>query len=415
MAGKGVGNQLPERPFGCFAQLVPDPFSRFVVIIPCVNHCRFASNDLQSAANLVPFHGFNKLLAEGEHDMVNVGIVGIGFMGMIHYLSYQKVRGVKVVALCEQDKKRLAGDWRTIKGNFGPSGTLMDLSGIATYSDPAQLAADSNIDYVDICLPPALHADVAIQSLSAGKHVFCEKPMALTVPDTRRMVRAAEKADRLLMIGHVLPLFPEYQFAYQAVTSGKYGRLLGGSFKRVISDPLWLPDYYKPDRIGGPMLDLHIHDAHFIRLLFGMPTTISSRGRMRGDVVEYFNSQFGFDDSELVVSATSGVIYQQSRSFTHAFEIHLEKATLTYEFAVVDDQPVVLMPMTVLPAKGKARRPKLGSGDPLDAFQAEMKEVVNSIRKQESSPFLAGDLARDAITLCQKQTESVKKGKMVKV
>ena len=60
--------------------------------------------------------------------MINVGIAGIGFMGMIHYLAYQKIRGVKVRAICEQDPKRLAGDWRTIKGNFGPQGEMMDLS-----------------------------------------------------------------------------------------------------------------------------------------------------------------------------------------------------------------------------------------------------------------------------------------------
>ena len=58
----------------------------------------------------------------GAHNMIRVGIAGIGFMGMTHYLAYQKIRGVKVAALCEQDAKRLAGDWRSIKGNFGPAG-----------------------------------------------------------------------------------------------------------------------------------------------------------------------------------------------------------------------------------------------------------------------------------------------------
>lgn len=347
--------------------------------------------------------------------MINVGIAGIGFMGMIHYLSYQKVRGVHVVALCEQDKKRLSGDWRGIKGNFGPPGKMMDLSGIQRYSRLDDMLADTSVELVDICLPPAWHADIAVKAFGAGKHVFCEKPMALTVPDTRRMVLAAQKADKQLMIGHVLPLFPEFNFAYKTVTSGQYGKLLGGSFKRVISDPLWLPDYYKPDKIGGPMLDLHIHDAHFIRLLCGMPTSVTSQGRMRGKVVEYFNSQFSFDDPRLSVSATSGVIYQQGRAFTHGYEIHLQDATLLYEFAVIDDKPVTLMPCTVLTSQGKVIRPKLGSGDPLDAFEMEVKEVTKSIRRGSPPTFLAGDLARDAIVLCHKQTESVQRGRRVKI
>ena len=69
------------------------------------------------------------------------------------------------------------------------------------------------------------------------------------------------------------------------------------------------------------MLDLHVHDAHFIRLLFGMPVSVTSQGRMRGEVVEYFNTQFSFADPALMASATSGVIYQQGRSFTHGYEI----------------------------------------------------------------------------------------------
>jgi predicted dehydrogenase len=105
--------------------------------------------------------------------MIKVGIAGVGFMGMIHYLAYQKVQGAKVAALCEQDPKRLAGDWRSIKGNFGPPGQVMDLGNIARYAKLEDLLGDPNLDAIDICLPPSWHAKVAIDALRAGKHVFC--------------------------------------------------------------------------------------------------------------------------------------------------------------------------------------------------------------------------------------------------
>ena len=90
--------------------------------------------------------------------MLRVGIVGIGFMGMIHYLAYQKVRGVKVAAVCSRDKKKLAGDWRGIKGNFGPPGEQMDLKGIRTSVRGEDLSSDPQIDFIDInCLPRRLH------------------------------------------------------------------------------------------------------------------------------------------------------------------------------------------------------------------------------------------------------------------
>jgi len=346
--------------------------------------------------------------------MLRVGIAGIGFMGWIHWLAYQRVRTARVVAVCTRDRKKLAGDWRGIKGNFGPPGEKVDLSGIAAYATFDELLADKEVDMVDLCLPPHLHADATIEALRAGKHVLCEKPMALTAADCTRMVTAARKAKRQLMIAHVLPFFPEYAHAWKVVDSGKYGRLLGGWFRRVISDPLWLKDFYKPDRVGGPLIDLHVHDAHFIRLLFGMPTKLASQGRMRGDVVEYCQTQFQFRDPKLVVSATSGVIDQQGRPFTHAFEIHLERATLHYDFAALADG-MELMPLKVFTPDGKVTRPKLGKGDPVLAFEAEIKEATASAAKNKPSPLLSGELARDAIILCQKQTESVKKGRAVNI
>jgi predicted dehydrogenase len=347
--------------------------------------------------------------------MTKVGIVGIGFMGMIHFLSYRRVKGAKVVAICEQDKTRLAGDWRSIKGNFGPQGEMMDLAGIERYQSIDDLVADKNVELVDICLPTAAHPATAIKALAAGKHVFCEKPIALTTTDAKKMVAAAEKARKQLAIGHVLPYFAEFGFVLKAATSKKYGKLLGGSFKRITADPLWLKNYYDPKIIGGPLLDLHIHDAHFIRLLFGMPQAVFSVGRMRGEVVEFFNSTFVYPDRSLAVTATSGAINQQGRSFTHAFEVHFEKATVIYDMAVVDGKAELPTPLTVLRHDGKVERPPLAAGDATDAYVAEIQEVLKCIRSGKPSGILSGDLARDAVVLCQKQAESVASGRLVKV
>lgn len=346
--------------------------------------------------------------------MVRVGIVGLGFMGMIHYLAYQKVKGARVVAMCETDPVRLAGDWRSIKGNFGPPGQVMDLSGIARYPRLEELLADKNVDVVDVCLPPAAHAPAAVAASAAGKHVFCEKPITLKPEDADRMVAAARAAGKQLLIGHVLPFFPEFRFAYEAVTSGRYGKLIGGSFKRIISDPLWLREFYNPDVTGGPMIDLHIHDAHFIRVLCGMPTGVHTVGRMRGAVAELFNTQFVFPDPNLFATAASGALRQQGRPFTHAFEIYLEKATLLYDSATIGDQPFNL-PLSVLQEDGTVERPALGSGDSTDSFAAEITEVVRAVETNTPSPLLAGDLARDALVLAQKQTQSLVEKRFVKV
>src|SRR5262245_32140302 len=123
--------------------------------------------------------------------MIRIGIVGIGFMGMIHYLASRNLMGAQVTAICSRDSKKLAGDWRTIRGNFGPPGQMMVLSGIKKYDRLEKLLADPEIDLVDICNPTHLHPDTAMQALKAGKHVLVEKCISLDTRDADAMVETA--------------------------------------------------------------------------------------------------------------------------------------------------------------------------------------------------------------------------------
>jgi predicted dehydrogenase len=331
--------------------------------------------------------------------MLRIGIHGLGFMGMMHYLAYQQLSGVQITAICESLPERRKGDWTGIKGNFGPQGTKMDLSGIKTYAEAGELLADPNIDLVDICLPPNQHAPMTIAALKAGKHVFSEKPIALSLADADAMTATAEAHKKLFMVGHVLPFLPAYAFVYEAVQTNKYGKLIGGHFDRVISDPVWLKDFYNMSTIGGPLLDLHIHDAHFIRLLFGMPKQVQSVGRLRGEVPEYFNTQFVFADPNCVVTSTSGCIFQQGRPFMARSEVHFEKATL-----VLDGGGV-----TILTEDGNSLPAEVPALDEVGWFENELKELTHSVSRGQVSPILGGTLARDALLIALKEMESIQK------
>jgi predicted dehydrogenase len=336
--------------------------------------------------------------------MLRIGIHGLGFMGMMHYLAYQKLSAnhkinCRVTAICESLPERRKGDWTAIKGNFGPQGTQMDLTGIKTYADADELFADPNVDMVDICLPPNQHAKMTIAALNAGKHAFCEKPIALSLSDADAMTAAAEANKKLFMVGHVLPFIPPYAFVYEAVQTNKYGKLIGGHFDRVISDPVWLKDFYNMSTIGGPLLDLHIHDAHFIRLLFGMPKQVQSIGRLRGEVPEYFSTLFTFADQSLVVTSTSGCIFQQGRPFMARSEVHFEKATIVIDGAGT----------TILTEDGKSLPAELPALDEVGWFINETKEVVDSVSRGQVSPILGGSLARDALVIALKEMESIQK------
>ncbi|TWT75583.1 Glucose--fructose oxidoreductase precursor [Posidoniimonas polymericola] len=343
---------------------------------------------------------------------MRIGVAGIGFMGMVHYLSYQGIEGAEVAAICDPNPRRRAGDWTGIKGNFGPAGEQMDLTGVAAFESLDDLITCPEVDLVDLCLPPSLHADAAVAALEGGKHVFCEKPMAMTAAECDRMLAAAEANDRRLLIGHVLPFFPEYAWALEAIESGRHGRVVGGSFRRVISDPAWLQHYWDAAKVGGPMLDLHIHDAHFIRKAFGMPTGVTARGSLREGLAEHWHSLLEFAQPGLTTHVEGGVLNQAGRPFLHGFEIQLERATLMFEFAVTTtadgDQAGYTCPPTILEESGVATRIELGDGDPMHAFRRELQRVVEAVGQGADAGPLACELARDAIVICDLQSASLR-------
>lgn len=348
--------------------------------------------------------------------MVRIGVVGIGFMGMIHYYATKRIKGAKVVAICTRDPKKLSGDWTSIQGNFGPRGGMEDLSKIRKYNSIEEILKDKAIDLLDICLPTHLHKEVSLKGLKAGKHVLVEKPIAIALKDANEMVAAAERAKKNLMVGQVLPFFAEFAYAKKTIESGAYGRLLGAHFKRLTSKPAWSPDIADVSKSGGPGIDLHIHDTHFIQLVCGVPKQVYSKGILTtGGYVQYLTTQYIYEDKDLVVSCSSGGISQKGRAFTHGFEIYMEKATLLFEFATLGNKPSVSRPLTLLTSDGKVTNPKLKSSDPIDAFADEIQYAVDAIRKNQEPTALSGEGAKNALLLCYKEAESIKKGRAITV
>lgn len=339
---------------------------------------------------------------------VKIGIVGIGFMGMVHYLAAQRVKGVKVAAVCSRDAKKRGGDWRGIQGNFGPAGEKMELGSIERYSRLEDLLDDPQIDLVDICTPPTNHAAAVIASLKAGKHVLVEKPICLETREADTMMRTARQTGKLLMVGQVLPFNPDFGFAAQAVLSGKYGNLKAAHFKRVISQPDWSNEVADASQNGGPAIDLHIHDTHFVGLIAGIPKKVFSIGVVEHKVVQYLDTCYIYDQGGPAITASCGALNQKGRPFSHGFEIYLEDATLLFDSDGGG--------LRLLNKKRKVEVPKIkGSGDPLAPFQAELHLAAEAVSGGEEPAYLSGQLARDALALCHLECQSVVTGKAVAV
>ncbi len=127
-----------------------------------------------------------------------VGLLGLGVMGRRHLDAYRSLPGVEVLT---RTSARFAH--------------LQDPD--ALYE---AMIADPELDALDICLPTALHAPLTIAALDAGKHVLCEKPMALTVEACGRMLEAGKRNKGVLMVAHVLRFWPAYRVLHDAVAQG---------------------------------------------------------------------------------------------------------------------------------------------------------------------------------------------------
>jgi predicted dehydrogenase len=211
------------------------------------------------------------------------GICGLGCMGRSHFARLQQQPAARVVAVCDADQRRRTGDWNDALGNMATVQTdrgQAPLADLHQYAEPRALIADPDVDAVLITLPTALHAEVAIAALEGGKHVLCEKPMAIRVGDCDRMLQAAERNGRTLMVAQCIRFWPQYELIKRYIDEGRLGRVRFMTLRRLGSPPTysfhnWLLD---ATQSGGALLDLHVHDVDFAHHVFGVPETITARG-----------------------------------------------------------------------------------------------------------------------------------------
>ncbi len=334
---------------------------------------------------------------------MRAGIVGVGFMSWIHYLAYQRSDLATLGGFCSRSESKRNGDWTDIKGNFGPPGEQIDVSQMNVCESLDELLQDDSIDLIDICLPPSLHPEAIEKCLAAGKKVLCEKPLALDAATCQRLAQSA--VDGSLMVAHILPFMPEFKILVDAASDRRWGNPVAGRFKRTISPPDWIPDFYDRSSVGGPLVDLHVHDAHLIRLLFGMPAAAHCVSRKQDGSVMFYESVFEFDRPGMAVSAGGGVIDSPARGFTHGYEVSFEQATVQFEFAAYADGSTNMIPVTIMHADGRVERPQLGDGDPVNAFVAEIDAVAHSVASGNVSPILDANIAADALAICEMQQD----------
>lgn len=197
-------------------------------------------------------------------DKTRIGLVGTGDIGRLHAQALRKRSDVEL-CVCEGVK---AGGAERFARDYGA----------VVYSNYAQMLSDPSIIAVDICVPNDLHRDYVEKAAAAGKHILCEKPIATSLEDAGAMLKTADHAGVLLMVAHPLRFWPEYIKMREIIKSRRFGSCLAITLRRMLSllssvrgEGAWR---LRPERMGGAILDLQIHDLDFLNWTFGLPDRV---------------------------------------------------------------------------------------------------------------------------------------------
>nr|WP_062336776.1 Gfo/Idh/MocA family oxidoreductase [Herbidospora sakaeratensis] len=222
---------------------------------------------------------------------VNVALVGAGRIARVHANAYQGVSGGRLVACTDPVEAAAQSLAKDFDLDVAPS--------------MEAILGNPDIDAVLIASPNALHPDQTLAALRAGKHVFCQKPIALTLEEADRVVAEAATIDRILQYGFMLRFTPPMPQLRQRVTGGELGTVIASRAAVFGWEPTgdW---FYDPAQGGGVILDTLVHFADLVLWLFGPAEKVYTDG---GAYVLDGAKRFGSPDNATVqVRHSTGVV-----------------------------------------------------------------------------------------------------------
>ena len=247
--------------------------------------------------------------------MIRVGLIGNGKISADHKQAYSQMENVSLEAYCDANPENLKG-----------------IEDARTYTDYREMLEkeQGKLDMVDICLPTFLHEQVSVLAMEMGFHVLCEKPMARTAEEARRMAETAERTGKKLMIGHCNRFWDFILELRRIIQSGELGKVRSAEFSREGNAYIGTEGvgkwFFDGSLSGGGMLDTHIHDVDLIRWLFGMPKAVSTGAAPVYTQKGYdaLSTNYYYDDG-LFIRASSDWTIPHDRFNTRQIRVNFEK------------------------------------------------------------------------------------------
>ncbi len=330
--------------------------------------------------------------------MVNIAIAGAGTMGAMHAASCRNLPDTTLTWVADPLIERA----NTLAATYEARPT----------PDLAEALADPTLDAVIIAVPTPFHRALTEQVAAVGKHVFCEKPIALSIDDARAMTAACERANVRFMVGHVVRFFPEYARIKGLLDEQAVGEVGIVRASRLNAYPYLGRGWYsKFAWSGGPVLDMMVHDLDTLRWYFGEIARVYAKGlsysphqgkvdyalasvRFENGVVAHVETSWAHSNFRTAIEiAGSGGIIRHASEETAA--LRLEQAANTLS----SDVQVPRSPLAESPYQTELRhfldrisdgQPILTGGDEATRSLAATLAVLESVRTGRVIPFTAG-------------------------
>lgn len=335
--------------------------------------------------------------------MISIGFIGCGGIARHHAgIIDKEVPNMKVVAGADTSEPAL----KQFQESFG----VADL-----YSDYRDLLKKADVDAVCVALPTHLHKAAVIDAAKAGKHVFCEKPMARKLADCDRMIEACDKAGVTLMVGQVRRYDKDWGTWKKLVEKGSIGRpVLWRQTMGSAGPGRWFMD---DESGGGPFLDGCVHNWDFANLVFGRPAlavgsimTLSGRSALDSGtaVVQY-------ESGDEVSLCWSWGLPQKTRTGANT-DILGPKGTIRFPGSF----PPAELPPEFDAARYGAYLVDTGTKRRVEKFRtanmfaAEWKDFRDAVVKQRA-PLVTGQIGKEALEVALAVLKAGRTRKPVKI
>jgi predicted dehydrogenase len=196
---------------------------------------------------------------------LRVGVIGVGGAGSGHLKSYLSLPNVEVTAVSDVDKEVLE---KVAAENKIPN----------VFTDYKEMLSIENLDAVSVCTPNYLHASISIAALEAGKHVLCEKPVAMNATEAEKVAKKVDETGKKFVIGYWIPHTPEGKTLKKFVDAGRLGDIYfaktGWIRRHMFQNPRWFS--VKDKSGGGPLMDIGVHvlDAALWMMYYPDPVSV---------------------------------------------------------------------------------------------------------------------------------------------